>query len=280
MTISKSETEKENSNLSGDYCSTFTLRTWLNKAPFSLALSSGFFGFFAHAGVVSALEMEGFKPQRLMGSSAGALVSALWASGLSSTEIRSELLQLKREDFWDPGLGLGLLKGNLFEERLKDLLRCHSFEHCVIPVQMSAFDCFRLKAQLFDQGDLVSAIRASCTFPGLFHPRWIDGKPYIDGGVTDRSGLLGAMKEERVFYHHLASRSWWRSRVGLTALPKRNHQVSMVLKNLPRCGPHDLDQAELAFNQAQEQTLQALDQHLLPSQYAIHTSAFNDAWLT
>ena len=271
--------KEQNSKLNGPTPSVSTLRSWLEQAPFSLALSSGFFGFFAHAGVVSALESEGIKPQRLMGSSAGALVSGLWASGLSSLEIKTELLRLKREDFWDPSFGLGLLKGELFEARLKDLLKCEHFEECVIPVQMSAFDCFRLRGQLFDAGDLISAIRASCTFPGLFQPRWISGKPYIDGGVTDRSGLLGAKKDERIFYHHLASRSWWRSRLGLTSVPKRNHQVSMILKDLPRCGPNHLDHAQLAFESAHQQTLRALDQELTAVNYRAQSVLLDDAWL-
>ena len=45
-----------------------TLREWLAEGPFTLALSSGFFGFFAHAGVVSVLEAEGLRPARIAGS--------------------------------------------------------------------------------------------------------------------------------------------------------------------------------------------------------------------
>lgn len=272
--------QKQNSKVHESASSANTLRAWLERAPFSLALSSGFFGFFAHAGVVSALESEGIIPQRLMGSSAGALVSGLWASGLSSLEIKTELLKLNREDFWDPSFGLGLLKGELFEARLKTLLKCEYFEDCVIQVQMSAFDCFRLRGQLFDTGDLVSAIRASCTFPGLFQPRWINGKPYIDGGVTDRSGLLGAKKDERIFYHHLASRSWLRSRLGLTSVPKRNHHVSMILKDLPRCSPNQLDHAQLAFDSAYEQTVKVLDQELIAVNQRTQSALLDDAWLT
>jgi hypothetical protein len=50
-----------------------TLRDWLRGGPFTLGLSSEFFGFFAHAGVVSVLEPEGLLPARVVGSSAGAL---------------------------------------------------------------------------------------------------------------------------------------------------------------------------------------------------------------
>ena len=53
-----------------------TLRDWLAGKPFTLVMSSGFFGFFAHAGVVSVLEEQGLRPARIAGSSAGALVGA------------------------------------------------------------------------------------------------------------------------------------------------------------------------------------------------------------
>ena len=49
------------------------LGEWLGERPFSLAMSSGFFGFFAHTGVVEVLDEEGLRPARLYGASAGAL---------------------------------------------------------------------------------------------------------------------------------------------------------------------------------------------------------------
>ncbi|MGB1581430.1 MAG: patatin-like phospholipase family protein, partial [Nevskiales bacterium] len=60
---------------------TASLREWLSESAFGLTMSSGFFGFFAHSGMLSALEDEGLTPARLSGSSAGALTAALWASG-------------------------------------------------------------------------------------------------------------------------------------------------------------------------------------------------------
>jgi len=71
-----------------------TLRDWLLEAPFSLGLSSGFFGFFAHAGFLSALEEEGLQPRAAWGSSAGALVGGAWAAGLSADEFSRVLFGL------------------------------------------------------------------------------------------------------------------------------------------------------------------------------------------
>ena len=239
-----------------------TLRTWLSQAPYSLCLSSGFFGFFAHAGVVSVLEEESLIPQRLMGSSAGALVSGLWASGVTSVAMKSFLMDLRKESFWDPGLGLGLLKGQLFDQLLRSFLKCENFEDTPVRVQMTAFNCYRLRGEVFKSGDLASAIRASCTFPGLFHPTWINGTPYIDGGVTDRSGLLSAQSGERILYHHLASRSRLRGFLGLTSAPSRVQTVTLHLNHLPRCSPSRLQLGQVAFEQARQQCLHLLDQPL------------------
>jgi NTE family protein len=255
--------------------STPTLRDWLSKVPFSLCLSSGFFGFFAHAGMVSILEEESLIPTRLMGSSAGALVSGLWASGLTTSEMKALLIDLKKESFWDPGIGLGLLKGDLFDELLRSFLKCERFEDTQVPVQMTAFNCFKLRGELFNRGDLASAIRASCTFPGLFQPTWINGIPYIDGGVTDRSGLLGAQGEERILYHHLASRSRLRTMLGLTSAPARAQTVTLILHHLPRCGPTLLHQAQVAFECAREQMLGLLDTPLQPRP----SIGFDECWL-
>jgi NTE family protein len=57
-----------------------TLRAWLRERSFALGLSSGFFGFFAHPGLMSVLEEDDLLPARLAGSSADALISGLWGA--------------------------------------------------------------------------------------------------------------------------------------------------------------------------------------------------------
>src|SRR5690606_24931118 len=65
-------------------------------------LSAGYFGFFGHAGFVAALWSAGVERVAWAGTSAGALVAALAASGLEPPEIAERLLRLRRNDFWDP----------------------------------------------------------------------------------------------------------------------------------------------------------------------------------
>ncbi len=229
-----------------------TLRDWLAEAPFTLGLSSGFFGFFAHAGAVSVLEEEGLLPARILGSSAGALVGALWGSGVPTARIREELLALRREDFWDPWPGLGLLRGALFRARLEALLPVRTFEECPRPLAVSAFDVLARRTGVLREGPLARALHASCAVPFLFHPVWIGARAYLDGGVLDRHGLAGLEEDgQRVLHHHLTSRSPWRRR-GSPALrvPDLPFLRAVAIDGLPRLGPFRLERAREAIERA------------------------------
>jgi NTE family protein len=237
-----------------------TLREWLREAPFSLALSSGFFGFFAHTGLVTVLEDEGLAPARLAGSSAGALVAGLWAAGVAGTTMRDELLALRRDDFWDPRPGPGLLRGAKFRARLDALLPVRRFEECRTPVVVSVFDVLTRRTRVVREGALAPALQASCTVPFLFHPTWLDGRPLLDGGILDRPGIDGLPHGERVLHHHLASRSPWRRRGGASmAVPRRDGLTALVIPGLPRVGPFRLPEGARAFEAARRAAKAALD---------------------
>jgi NTE family protein len=237
-----------------------TLRAWLAEAPFTLGLSSGFFGFFAHAGVVAVLEEEGLRPARIVGSSAGALVGGLWGAGVPAARIRAELLALRRAHFWDPWPGLGLLRGRLFRERLVAMLPVRTFEECPTPVALSAFDVLARRTAVLDAGPLAPAIHASCAAPILFQPVRIAGRLYSDGGVRDRHGLAGAARDARVLYHHLTSRSPWRRRSSpALRVPERPGLRAVALPGLPRLGPFRLERGWEAMQKAAEGLRAALD---------------------
>lgn len=235
-----------------------TLAEWLREEPFALTMSSGFFGFFAHAGVLRALEKSGLSPVRVSGSSAGALVTGLWAAGLSAQDIERELMTLQRQDFWDPALGLGFLRGKRFQSRLDELLPAAEFSSCRVPLSVSVFDVLSRQTVVLDSGPLAPALRASCTVPVLFHPLWHRGRPLLDGGVLDRPGLAG-MPTQRLLYHHLASRSPWR-RPGSPSLnvPDRAGLCALVIADLPRVNPFRLERGREAFRHAERAALRAL----------------------
>jgi NTE family protein len=224
-----------------------TLREWLRERPYTLALSSGFFGFFAHAGALSVLEEEGLLPARVCGSSAGALVAGLWAAGLPARRICEELLALRREHFWDPSVGIGLLRGRLFRERLHALLPARTFSEARAPVAVSVFDVLGRRTRVLREGSLAEALHASCAVPFLFQPVWIARRPYADGGVLDRPGLASAAPGERVLHHHLASKSPWRFSL---KRPRAENLWSVSLDGLPRLGPFRLSHARDAMDKA------------------------------
>jgi len=237
-----------------------TLREWLEEAPFTLTLSSGFFGFFAHAGAVAALEEASLRPARITGSSAGALVGGLWGAGVPSGRIRDELLALRREHFWDPAPGLGLLRGRLFRARLDAILPVGTFEECATPVAVSAFDVLARRTRVIDRGPLSLGIHASCAAPVLFQPVLVGGRLLVDGGVLDRHGLAPVSDGERVLYHHLTSRSPWRRRDSpALRVPERRALRAIATGGIPRMGPFRLERAAEAMERAAEGVRAALD---------------------
>lgn len=240
-----------------------TLREWLREAPFSLTMSAGFFGFFAHCGVLTVLEDAGLLPSRVSGASAGALVAGTWAAGVDAPEIARVLLTLQRADFWDPRVGPGLLRGKLFRARLDTLLPARTFEACRVPAAVSVYDVLARRVRPLASGALAPALHASCAVPFMFHPVWIAGRPFIDGGVSDRPGLAGMPTGGRVLFHHLASRSPWRRRGSPSMdIPSRDAMTSVVIDDLPRVGPFRLAQGARAFDVARRKMAMALASHV------------------
>ncbi len=207
-----------------------------------------------------ALEEAGLRPRAAAGSSAGALVGGVWAAGLEPAALREELLALRRRDFWDPGLGAGLLRGDLFRERLHRLLPATTFEQCRADLVVSVFDVLKRCTQTLDSGPLAPAIHASCAVPVMFHPVWIRGRPFLDGGVADRPGIAGVGADERVLLHHLASKSPWR--LQSPRPPQRPHMVTLEIEGLPRVNPFRLDRGAAALDHARARTHQALGKAL------------------
>ena len=243
--------------LGSDKGSESTLREWLREGPFTLVMSSGFFGFFAHTGVFEVLEDEGLLPSHVSGSSAGALVTGAWAGGVDAPALASELERLERAHFWDPAPGPGLLRGRRFREKLEAMLGGSSFERARARATVSVFDVRTRSTHVVSHGALAPAIQASCAVPLLFHPVVLGGRPYLDGGILDRPGLLGVPEDgRRVLFHHLASKSPWRATLDM---PKRAGMVTLVMDGLPRSGPFKLGEGRRALAAARRAMKAALD---------------------
>ena len=243
-----------------------TLRSWLGKEPFTLGLSSGFFSFFAHGGVLDALVEESLVPTAVSGSSAGALTGGLWAAGLEPAEIRRLYLGLRKKDFWDPSPGPGLLRGRRFRRLIRSVVPVQRLEHCRTRLSVSAFDLFRLRTRVMTTGDLARSLYASCAVPGMFHPLWHQGGLLLDGGIRDRPGLRGVPPGERVFYHHVMPRlTWPRKKGAFQSLPDRGNLMAFLIPDLPLPGPDSLQTGAAAWAKARAATLRALDKPLTPA---------------
>lgn len=239
------------------------LGDWLKEHPFTLSMSSGFFSFFAHGGMLAGLEESGLRPAAITGSSAGALTGGLWAAGLSADAIRELYFSLRRDDFWDPAPGLGLLRGRRFRALIERASPVDTLESCRCPVHVSVFDLVRMRTRVLSSGSLAGALYASCAVPLMFQPIRLAGGLLVDGGVSDRAGMAGVPEGRRVFYHHIASRSPWRRRNSKALrVPRRENMAALVIRGLPRPGPSELGHGESAWSAARDATRRALERSI------------------
>lgn len=246
------------------------LGDWLAERPFALAMSSGFFSFFAHTGMLASLVRRGLVPRAVAGSSAGALVGGAWAAGLHPDALAARLERLERREFWDPAPGAGLLAGKRFDQILREMLPTTDVTRCRVPVKISAFDIVRRTTAVLDDGDLAHAIRASCAVPALFHPVRIAGRSYWDGGILDRPGLAGLAGDDRVLFHHIASKSPWRRSLDV---PRRPGMVTLVIDELPRSGPFRLDAGRRALALARDAMARAFDAPIVDGVVRVRATA-------
>jgi NTE family protein len=160
-----------------------TLIGLLRHKQFALSISPGFFRYYCYIGILHALEdMDCLHPTHISGSSAGALVGGFLAAGIPPSEMKDMIFAIRREHMWDLGMGFGLLRGHLFQNLLEKHLPVGRIEDCPIPFGTTAWDVCRFRTNVLHKGNIATAIRASCTFPVLFQPAWINGWPHIDGG--------------------------------------------------------------------------------------------------
>jgi NTE family protein len=186
------------------------------------------------------------------------MVAGAYGAGMDPERHGRILVELKREDFWDPKFGLGVLAGKKFDALLREMLPVHRFEDCQVPVRISVFDIIARRTRVIETGDLANAIRASCAVPGMFHPVWIDRRPYWDGGILDRPGIAG-VPPGRLLYHHISAPAPWSREGRRLAIPKRKDMVTLVLEGLPRANPFRLDEGRRAMDLARVATERALD---------------------
>lgn len=231
--------------------------------PFTLALSSGFFGFYAHVGFLKALDELKLTPSSYSGSSAGAIVAAAAARGMPVPEIEKLVLSVSRKEFWDPCLGFGLLRGRKMQNLLEQEIGS-DFGQLQKPLRISVFDITRRSTTVFSTGNLARVIRASCAVPLMFHPVRIDRRFYFDGGIQDKMAIHGIAPEEKILCHYLEStsrdpHSIYELKRDEKSIKARGTNIRHVqLKGLIKSGPFALDRGPQIIADAYHKTLIAL----------------------
>jgi len=174
------------------------------KPRIGLALGGGGAKGLAHIQVLEALDELGIRPHRIAGTSIGSIIGALYAAGMTGTEIRAQVEQffvdeklakeklfvlpksLRWLDFIDPALAAGgLLSSDDFIAFLGDTIPVRRFRDLQIPLQVVAAELQTGRMVVLESGDLLPALQASMAVPGVFPPVTLKGRKLVDGGVAN-----------------------------------------------------------------------------------------------
>jgi len=176
------------------------------EVKIGLALGGGGAKGFALLPILEVFDELGIRPCCITGTSIGAIIGALYASGHSAKEI-VEMIQefippkegsfrkkIKNKEFLkglallDPHISFkpkGLLKGEKFLTFLYEQMQISTFDELKIPLKVVATDFWRRKQKVFSSGDLLPALRASMAIPYVFTPVVIDQTVLVDGGLVN-----------------------------------------------------------------------------------------------
>ena len=149
-----------------------------------LVLSGGGARGFAHAGALLALEEVGIKADVIAGVSAGSVVTAMYAAGMSPEEIVAAFGDAKFGDFAELGVPRdGFFSMDGFKKFLKKHIPYEKIEDLPTPALICATDLDHNKPVAFAEGNIFDCVAASCSIPIVFKPVRIHGVTYVDGGV-------------------------------------------------------------------------------------------------
>lgn len=152
-----------------------------------LALGGGAARGFAHVGVIQVLEEAGIRPSLVVGTSAGSLVAAIYASGKTGAQLQQIALTMEEATITDwtlPIFNNGMLRGDALARYVNGQVGLKVIEDMPLPLGVVATDLQSGQGMLFQRGDTGTAVRASSSVPGVFQPVKISGREYVDGGLV------------------------------------------------------------------------------------------------
>lgn len=160
----------------------------MTKKKIGLALGSGSARGWAHIGVIEALQDNGIKIDFLAGTSIGAFVGAFYATN-EFDYLKNFALNLNWKEvvsFFDVRFpSKGFLDGGRINQLISNQMVNRQLEDTDIPFAVVATDLSTGNEKVFDRGNIVEAVRASISIPGVFTPFKKDGNLLVDGGLVN-----------------------------------------------------------------------------------------------
>jgi len=151
----------------------------------ALALGGGAVRGFAHIGVIKTLEAHGIVPQIVVGTSAGSVVGALYAGGYGGFDLQKIAFQMDEVSVGDWVMpDRGFIKGEQLQNFVNRALQNKPIERLGKTFAAVATDLGSGEQAVFRRGNTGMAVRASSSVPGVFQPVTINGREYVDGGLT------------------------------------------------------------------------------------------------
>lgn len=166
---------------------------------FSVVLSGGGLKGLAHIGVFRALEESGLTPDLVVGSSMGSLIGAAWASGMSAAEMTERALRVERRHVFkvahtDMALrrmhSPAVYRREPLETLITSIVGSRTFHDVRHRLLVNTVDLGSGRQVVWgDDGSrdakLADVVFASCALPGIFPPREIQGRQYVDGAIIE-----------------------------------------------------------------------------------------------
>ncbi|WP_346701342.1 patatin-like phospholipase family protein [uncultured Alistipes sp.] len=171
----------------------------MKKRRVALVLAGGGARGVAHIGAIEELERQGFEIAAVAGTSMGALVGGVYASG-RLTEFKEWMCTLDKYKVF--GLvdftlsSEGLVKGDRVMKAMQELIPDVQIEQMPVPFAAVAADLLTGREVVLDRGGLYEAIRASISIPSVFRPVHRDGMVLVDGGTVNPLPLNRVRREE------------------------------------------------------------------------------------
>lgn len=161
-----------------------------------LALSGGAVRGIAHIGVIEMLEAEGIPIDAIAGTSAGSIVGALYAAGLSVSKIKQIALKSRWKDVFKLTIPkMGLISSEGIYEFMEHVLPVKKFSGLRLPFAAIAADLKTGEKVSITTGSIARAVQASCSLPVIFTPTEIGRRLLVDGGVASQIPVRTARED-------------------------------------------------------------------------------------